>query len=153
MRFARRCVSRLPIPCDTIKGITLIANSQMRHLRKHLTTLAGLALALAFVILFFQGRPASKPLQVVATRLGLSEDELMAMGPRIASQTGATVGTSRRVVYLLACSGVPTRVNLEAQATLAADIAEKQRVTPREAATTVLSSMPTTDAAEALRDC
>jgi hypothetical protein len=126
---------------------------EMRHIRKHMTTLAGLALALAFVFLFFQGRPASKPLQVVAMQLGFSADELLAMGPRIASQTGATVGTSRRVVYLLACSGVPTRMNLEAQATLAADIAEKQRVTPREAATTVLSSMPTADAAQALRDC
>ena len=34
-----------------------------------------------------------------------SYDDLMAMGPRIATQTGATLGTSRHVVYLLACSG------------------------------------------------
>jgi hypothetical protein len=122
-------------------------------MRKHIATLAGLALALAFVVLFFHGRPETKPLDQVADRVGLKADDLVAMAPRISSQTGATMGTSRRLVYLMACSGATTGATLEAQARLAAGIAEKQRMTPREAARTVLSAMPATGGADALRDC
>jgi hypothetical protein len=122
-------------------------------MHKHMATLAGLALALAFVVIFFEGRHESKPLHVVATRIGLKTDDLDAMAPRIASLTGATLGTSRRVVYLMACSGVTTRATLEAQATLAANIAETKGVTPREAAKTVLGATPTNDPEVALRDC
>ena len=42
----------------------------------------------------------------MAPRVGMSYDDLMALGPRIASTTGVTLGSSRRVVYLLACSGL-----------------------------------------------
>ena len=123
-------------------------------MRKHLATMAGLALALAFVVLFFQGRPLdAKPLSVIAPRLGLKADDLLAMAPRIASQTGATLGTSRRLVYLMACSGVPTGATLEAHAKQAADISEQRRLTPREAATTVLNELRSADAASTLRDC
>jgi len=123
-------------------------------MRKHVATMAGLALALAFVALFFEGRSLeSKPLSVVAPRVGLKADDLLAMGPRIASQTGATLGTSRRLVYLMACSGVPTSTTLEAHARQAADIAEQRRLTPREAATAVLGEMRSSDGASSLRDC
>lgn len=122
-------------------------------MRKHIVTLAGLALALAFIFVFFYGRYESKPLDVVAPRVGLKAADLVAMVPRIASQSGATMGTSRRVVYLMACSGVPTSANLEAQATLAAAIADKQRLTPREAAKTVLGAMRSVDGAAALKGC
>ena len=120
---------------------------------KHLATLAGLALALAFVVLFFHGRAETKPLSEGAPRVGLKVDDLLAMAPRIASQTGATLGTARRLVYLMACSGVPTGSNLEAHAKQAADISEQRRLTPREAATTVLNEMRSTDGASTLRDC
>ena len=122
-------------------------------MRKHLATLAGLALALAFVVLFFHGRNESQPLSVVAPRVGLKADDLLAMGPRIASQTGATLGTSRRLVYLMACSGVPTSTTLEAHAKQAADISEQRKLTPREAATAVLNEMRATDGASTLRNC
>ena len=122
-------------------------------MRKHLATMAGLALALAFVVLFFHGRYESKPLSVVAPRVGLKVDDLLAMAPRIASQTGATLGTSRRLVYLMACSGVPTSTTLEAHAKQAADLAEQRSLTPREAATTVLHGMRSTEGASTLRDC
>lgn len=122
-------------------------------MRKHIATLAGLALALAFVVLFFHGRYESKPLEVVAPRVGLSADDLLAMVPRIASQTGATMGTSRRVVYLMACSGVPTSATLEAHARMAAEIAEARRLTPREAARSVLAEIRATGGAAALKDC
>ena len=123
-------------------------------MRKHVATMAGLALALAFVALFFQGRSLeSKPLSVVAPRVGLKADDLLAMGPRIASQTGATLGTSRRLVYLMACSGIPTSSTLEAHAKQAADVAQQRRLTPREAATAVLNEMRSNDGASSLRDC
>jgi hypothetical protein len=133
----------------------LDAGKQGGHrMRKHVATMAGLALALAFVALFFQGRSLeSKPLSVVAPRVGLKADDLLAMGPRIASQTGATLGTSRRLVYLMACSGVPTSSTLEAHAKQAADIAQQRRLTPREAATAVLNEMRSSDGASSLRDC
>jgi hypothetical protein len=123
------------------------------QMRKHVATLTALALVLAFLVVFFVGRYESKPLHVVAPRVGLTADQLLAMVPRIASQSGATLGTSRRVVYLMACSGVPNSANLEAQALIAADIAEKQRVTPREAAKSVLAEMRATNGAATLKDC
>ncbi|MEO7337409.1 MAG: hypothetical protein ABIV63_12590 [Caldimonas sp.] len=122
-------------------------------MRKHFATFLGLALVLAFVVLFFSGRRESKSLSVVAPRVGLTAEQLLAMVPRIASESGATLGTSRRLVYLLACSGVPTSANLEKNAKHAADISEQQRLTPREAATTVLSAMRTGNGANALEDC
>jgi hypothetical protein len=120
---------------------------------KHFATFAGLALALAFVVVFFNGRYEAKPLSVVAPRVGLQVDDLLAMVPRVASQTGATLGTSRRLIYLMACSGVATSANLEAHAKQAADIAEQRRLTPREAATTVLKEMKIAGGAAALSDC
>jgi hypothetical protein len=123
------------------------------RMRKHIATFAGLALALAFVAVFASGRYASKPFDQVANRIGLKPDEMMAMVPRIASLTGATTGTARRVVYLMACSGVTTRQNLEAQSILAAAIAEKNRVTPREATHSVLVAMPAPEGLATLRDC
>ena len=122
-------------------------------MRKHIATLAGLALALAFVVVFFSGRYESKPFNTVATRVGLKPDELLAMVPRISTQSGATIGTSRRVVYLMACSGASTAATLEANAILAANIAEKQRVTPREATRTVLGAIPAPAGLAALREC
>jgi hypothetical protein len=95
-------------------------------MRKHIATLAGLALALAFVALFFSGRYESKPFNEVASQIGLTPDDLIAMVPRISSQSGATLGTSRRLVYLMACSGVATSATLEAQAMEAAHLAEKR---------------------------
>ena len=75
---------------------------------KHVFSVAGLGLATAFVVVFFTGRIDSKHLTVVAPRVGMQADELYALVPLVASRTGATAGTSRRVVYLLACSGIPT---------------------------------------------
>ena len=122
-------------------------------MRKHLATMAGLALALAFVVLFFHGRNETQPLSVVAPRVGLKADDLLAMAPRIASQTGATLGTSRRLVYLMACSGVTTGTTLEAHAKKAADISEQRKLTPREAATAVLNEMRSSGGASALHNC
>ena len=122
-------------------------------MRRHIVTLGGLMLAIGFIVLFFYGRSETKPLTVVATRVGLKADDLVAMAPRISSQTGATIGTSRRVVYLMACSGVSTGATLEANAKLAADISEKQRLTPREATKTALRTLQASDDAASLRDC
>ena len=122
-------------------------------LRNHFATLVALAVVLVCVVFFFNSRRQSTPLEEVARRLGLKVDDFAAMAPRISSQTGATLGTSRRVLYLLACSGVPKSADLEAHAMRAADIAEKQRLTPRQAATSVLSSIPSIDSEAALRHC
>ena len=122
-------------------------------MRKHIATLAGLALALAFVVLFFSGRYESKPFNEVASQIGLTPDDLIAMVPRISSQSGATLGTSRRLVYLMACSGVATPATLEAQAMEAAHLAEKRGFTPREATKSVLGSIPAPEGIEALRHC
>lgn len=122
-------------------------------MRNHIATVAGLGLALAFVVMFFNGRYEAKPLSEVAPRVGLKADDLLAMVPRIASQTGATPGTARRLVYLMACSGVPTSSNLEAHAKQAANLAEQRRLTPREAAKTVLAEMKVAGGASNLADC
>ena len=122
-------------------------------MRQHLASLAAVALAIAFVALFFEGRYEAKTLDEVAPRVGLRSEELVAMVPRIAAQTGATPGTSRRVVYLMACSGVSTRETIEANARLAAGIAEQRRLTPREATTSALLALHAPDASAKLRDC
>jgi hypothetical protein len=125
-----------------------------RPLRGHAATLLALAVVVACIVLFFQARRESRPIEEVAGRLGLKADDLVAMAPRISSRTGATLGTSRRVVYLMACSGVASGADVEAQAMLAADLAEKQRLTPRQATTTVLRTIPAgQDAEKALLNC
>jgi len=120
---------------------------------KHVFSVAGLGLATAFVVVFFTGRIDSKHLTVVAPRVGMQPHELDALVPRVAAQTGATAGTSRRVVYLLACSGIPTSATIEAKALEAAMITEKQRVTARQAAVVVLAGTPAGGSAGPLNDC
>ncbi len=120
---------------------------------KHIATVAGVGVAVVFVAIFFAGRTRSQDLQEVAPRVGMSTEELLAIGPRIASQTGATLGTSRRVVYLLACSGHTTRATLEAQAAEASRLAQAQRLTDREAVTAILAQRVTGGGAESLKDC
>jgi hypothetical protein len=83
----------------------------------------------------------------------MQADELDALVPRVAARTGATTGTSRRVVYLLACSGIPTSTTMEAKALEAATITEKQRVTARQATIAVLSGAPVEGSASPLKDC
>jgi hypothetical protein len=122
-------------------------------MRKHLATIVGLLLAGAFVVVFLLGRRQAHPLEEIAPRVGLKPDDLIAMAPRIASQTGATLGTARRVVYLMACSGVPTGSEFEQQATRAAEVAERRSLTPREATRTVLSALQSARDADVLRDC
>jgi len=118
---------------------------------KHIATVAGVGLAVAFVAVFFVGRTQSKHLTEVAPRTGLSYDDLMAMGPRIATQTGVTLGSSRRVVYLLACSGLANRATFESQAMQAGTIAKQQRLTDREAVGAVLAQ--TGGGVGLLKDC
>ncbi len=120
---------------------------------KHVFSLVGIGLALVFVAVFFTGRLDSKHLTVVAPRVGMKFDELNAMVPRIAAQTGATIGTSRRVVYLLACSGMPTAETIEAKAREAAVITETQRMTAREATASVLWGSQSQGIGGALKDC
>ena len=120
---------------------------------KHVFSVIGVGFALLFVVVFFTGRIDSKHLALVAPRVGMEVDELGAIAPRIASQTGATVGTSRRVVYLLACSGVPDRLTMEARAREAATFSEKHSLTAREATVLVLSGRPHEGTASPLRDC
>jgi protein-disulfide isomerase-like protein with CxxC motif len=120
---------------------------------KHVFSLAGVGLAAAFVVVFFTGRIDSKHLTAVAPRVGMQASELDALVGRVAAQTGATPGTSRRVVYLLACSGVPTSATMEAQAREAARITEKQRLTARQAAVTVLAGTPVEGERSPLKDC
>jgi hypothetical protein len=107
---------------------------------KQIATVAGVGLAVAFLGVFFAARPDSMELTDVAPRVGMSHEELLALGPRIASQTGVTLGTSRRVVYLLACSGLVNRQTLEEQATQASAKALKERLSDREAVAAVLST-------------
>jgi hypothetical protein len=118
---------------------------------KHVFSVAGLGLASAFVVVFFTGRIDTKHLTVVAPRVGMHVADLDALIPRVAAQTGATAGTARRVVYLLACSGIPTSATIEAKALEAASITEKQRVTARQAAIAVLAG--TAGPGGPLKDC
>jgi len=120
---------------------------------KHVFSVVGVGLAAVFVAVFFTGRVDSKHLTAVAPRVGMHPDDLDALVPRIATQTRATLRTSRRVVYLLACSGVPTAATIEAQAREAAAITERQRMTARQAAVTVLSGGQREGADSPLKDC
>lgn len=120
---------------------------------KHIFSVVGFGMTAVFVAVFFTGRVNSKHINAVAPRVGMQPEALNAMAPRISSQTGATVGTSRRVVYLLACSGLPTSTTIESKAIEAALMTERQRLTAREAASTVLSGSRIEDATSPLRDC
>jgi hypothetical protein len=120
---------------------------------KHVFSVVGLVFAILFVVVFFTGRIDSKQLPSVAPRVGMQPHELDAIVARISSRTGATVGTARRVVYFLACSGVPSRATMESQALQAADITEKQRLTAKEATSLVLSGTPNQSVPGPLRDC
>jgi hypothetical protein len=106
---------------------------------KYLLPLIGLALSLAFVVIFFSGRGDTRQLAEIAPRVGMSHSALLEMGPRIASSSGATLGTARHVVYLLACSGLATATTLESQATRASSLALQQRLSDREAVVSVLA--------------
>jgi hypothetical protein len=119
---------------------------------KHVATVAGVAVAVAFVAVFFIGRTETKHLTEVAPRVGMSYDDLMAIGPRVATQTGATLGTSRHVVYLLACSGQASKSTLETQAVQAGTLAKQQRLSDREAVREVLAQAGRTGA-EILKGC
>ena len=105
---------------------------------KHIATVSGIGLAVAFVAVFFVGRTETRQLADVAPKVGLSADELLAMGPRVASQTGTTLGSSRHVVYLLACSGKADKATLETQAVQAGTLAKQQRLSDREAVVAVI---------------
>ena len=120
---------------------------------KYIATLGALVLTCAFVLVFFLGRTQSHHLTDVAPRVGMSYEELMALGPRVATRSGATLGTSRRVVYLLACSGLSSKSTLEAQATQAGTLAKQQRLTDREAVDAVLAPLGTGPAHSNLKDC
>lgn len=120
---------------------------------KHLATVTGVGLAVAFVVVFFVGRTQTKHLTEVAPRVGMSYDDLMAMGPRVATQSGVTLGTSRRVVYLLACSGHASKSTLETQAVQAGTLAKTQRLTDREAVVAVLAQAGHGAGAENLKGC
>ena len=120
---------------------------------KHIATVAGIALSVLFVVVFFAGRAETRHLTEVAPRVGMNSDDLLAMAPRVASQTGATLGTSRRVVYLLACSGLPSANTIEEQATAAGALAKKQRLSDREAVRAVLTQGVDGAATGNLKDC
>ena len=120
---------------------------------KHIATVIGIGLAVAFVAVFFVGRTETKHLKEVAPRVGMSYDDLMAMGPRVASQTGVTLGTSRHVVYLLACSGQASKSTFEAQAVQAGTLAKQQRLSDREAVVAVLAQAGSDTAKDSLKGC
>ena len=120
---------------------------------KHIATVAGVVLSALFVVVFFVGRAETRHLAEVAPRVGMNSDDLLAMAPRVASHTGVTLGTSRRMVYLLACSGLPTRNTLEEQATLAGSMAKQQRLSDREAVTAALTRSGHAAGAGKLKDC
>jgi len=120
---------------------------------KHIATAAGVGLAALFIVVFFVGRSESKHLADVAPRVGMSLEELVALGPRIASNTGVTLGSSRRVVYLLACSGVASKQTLEEQATLAGTLVRQQHLTSREAVLAVLAQRANGAGIESLKGC
>ena len=120
---------------------------------KQIATVAGVGLAVAFLVVFFFAKPDSMELVDVAPRVGMSHEELLAIGPRVASHSGATLGTSRRVVYLLACSGLVNRQTLEEQATQASTKALKERLSDREAVVALLSTRVAGGGAANLKGC
>ena len=120
---------------------------------KHVYSVVGIGLAALFVVVFFTGRIDSKHLTAVAPRVGLQGAELDAMVPRVAAQTGATQGTARRVIYLLACSGMPTSTTMESHARRAAEMTEQRRLTAREATLIVLGDSPVDSGRKNISDC
>ena len=120
---------------------------------KHIATVSGIGLAVAFVAIFFVGRTETRQLNEVAPRVGMSYDALMAVAPRVASQTGVTLGSSRRVVYLLACSGQANSSTLEEQALQAGTLAKQKRLSDREAVREVLALRSTRGETASLQDC
>ena len=120
---------------------------------KHIATVSGIGLAVAFVAIFFVGRTETRQLHEVAPRVGMSYDALMAVAPRVASQTGVTLGSSRRVVYLLACSGQANSSTLEEQALQAGTLAKQKRLSDREAVREVLALRSTRGETASLQDC
>ena len=118
---------------------------------KHIATVTGMGLAAAFIATFFMDGGETKDLGEVAPRVGMSYDDLMSMGPRVASQTGVTLGTSRRIIYLLACSGLPSKATLERQAVQAGALALQRRLSHREAVIEILSQGGAGPAS--LKDC
>jgi hypothetical protein len=120
---------------------------------KHIATVAGVGLAVAFVVVFFVGRTESRHLTDVAPRVGMSYDDLMALGPRVATQTGVTLGSSRRVVYLLACSGQASKATIESQAVQAGTLAKRERLSDREAVVAVLVQGGDSAGADKLKGC
>ena len=119
---------------------------------KHIATAAGVILTGLFILAFFTWRPESKQLAEVAPRVGMSVDDLIALGPRVATSTGTTLGSSRRVVYLLACSGHAYKNTLEDQAKLAGTLVRRERLTDREAVTAVLAQSAK-GSTQGLKDC
>lgn len=120
---------------------------------KYIATIVGLGLAVAFIVVFFAGRTATKHLSEVAPRIGMTYDDLMAMGPRVASTSGATLGTSRHIVYLLACSGLSTKTTLESHAAQASALAKRQRLSDREAVGAVLATVSSGAGPANLKGC
>lgn len=106
---------------------------------KSFASLGGLLLAATFIAVFFAEHPLTDSLEVVAPRMGMSHAELLDLGPRIVASTGATLGTSRRVVYLLACSGMTNRSSIENLATEAGRLSRYQHLSDREAVSAVLT--------------
>lgn len=117
---------------------------------KHIATVGGVGITAAFVVVFFVGRTQTRQLAEFAPRIGLSYEELVAIAPRVAAHTGATLGSSRRMVYLLSCSGLANGATLETQVTQAASLAQKDRLTDREAVSAVLGQGA---AVERLKGC
>lgn len=122
-------------------------------MNKYIAPAIGFALTAAFVIVFFAGRTTSRELIEVAPRVGMSHDQLLAMGPRIASGSGSTLGSARRVVYLLACSGTANRTAFEEQALRASLLAHRQRLTDREAVDAILAQGGDDTAKSTLKGC
>lgn len=105
---------------------------------KSIASLGGLLLAATFIAVFFVEHPITDSIDVVAPRIGMSHAELLDLGPRVAAITGATLGTSRRVVYLLACSGMTNKSSIETLAAEAARLSRQSHLSDREAVSAVL---------------
>ena len=120
---------------------------------KHVVTVAGVGLSALFVGVFVANHYETRPLVEVAPHTGMSYEELRAMGPRVAGRTGATLGTSRHVIYLLACSRRATRQTIEDQATRASALARRERLSDREAVAAVLGEPSTNGHVSSLHGC
>lgn len=119
---------------------------------KHIATAVGVILAGLFIVVFFTGRPESKQLADVAPRVGMSVDDLLTLGQRVATSTRTTLGSSRRVVYLPVCSGQTSKHTLEDHANRAGTLVRLERLTDREAVNAVLAQ-GANGGAESLEGC